>query len=514
MSYAPRQLSPPEGLEELIWSFAKEVLRKQPENIYKFGAEYFRGLIDPQDPTTGVEEQSTVITDHRDDTASVSVTETPSQPVVAPQDRRDITTADVETSTAESSSSQKSPPVATIETSGTDTNTQVIESPNAIEETPKTLPEQPNEFTSAPDVNEKPALQPVNTEHIVDVPSQISPSEEMAGDGTTESHSEEDSDAPGSAQTEPHSEANVTATTKPATFESIEDPTQGSTSSSQFDINRLVEAVAPDEANKDLLKAIDSTDAIDSLWNQADFNGNGGCSLAELDKMVEEKGWPLSKPTLMRAYKKTTLKDGDGDAWVEKKEFAAFLQNAFFFERLWDVFEDLDGDDDRRIEVDEFKAGMGKLGCALSDEEAQAEFAKIDTNGGGKVLFKEFCVYVAKAVGVDLEADNAKWQDDKSRVAPAAEANMTQGYGKRDPPMLACKLTCTISWMRDCQPASVWVSLSVTSLRLGVPGTVDVFVCQAVWMSSRQVLNLMACCTDDVYLHSRCGQAAGGSCAR
>ena len=93
-------------------------------------------------------------------------------------------------------------------------------------------------------------------------------------------------------------------------------------------MSKLLEAVAPDEANQDMLKAIGSADTIDGLWKQADFNGNGGCSLAELDKMVEAKGWPLSKPTLMRAYKKTTLKDGDGDAWVDRKEFAAFLQNA------------------------------------------------------------------------------------------------------------------------------------------------------------------------------------------
>jgi Ca2+-binding EF-hand superfamily protein len=38
----------------------------------------------------------------------------------------------------------------------------------------------------------------------------------------------------------------------------------------------------------------------------------------------------------------------------------------------------------------------------MSDEEAQAEFDKIDSNKGGKVLFKEFCAYVAKAVGVEV----------------------------------------------------------------------------------------------------------------
>merc|ERR1712146_583685 len=162
-----------------------------------------------------------------------------------------------------------------------------------------------------------------------------------------------------------------------------------------FDVNKLLDAIAPDQANKDLLAAIGSKEAIGALFRQADYNGNGGCSLAELAKLVEEKCWPLSKPTLMRAYKKTTLRDGDGDAWVERKEFAAFIGNAFFFERLWDVFEDLDTGDDRRIDLPEFQAGMRKLGCALSDEEAATEFAKIDTNGGGQILFKEFCAYVA-----------------------------------------------------------------------------------------------------------------------
>jgi len=174
-----------------------------------------------------------------------------------------------------------------------------------------------------------------------------------------------------------------------------------------FDVNKLLDAIAPDQANKDLLAAIGSKEAIGALFRQADYNGNGGCSLAELDKLVEEKGWPLSKPTLMRAYKKTTLKDGDGDAWVERKEFPAFMRNAFLFERLWDVFDGLDEDDDRRIDLAEFKAGMLKLGCALSDEEAATEFAKIDTNNGGMVLFKEFCDYVGRAGGLEpVEGDD------------------------------------------------------------------------------------------------------------
>ena len=66
---------------------------------------------------------------------------------------------------------------------------------------------------------------------------------------------------------------------------------------------------------------------LKSMWKRLDFNGNNVVSLAEIDKMVVDlvKGgvWPAwlnNKPALMRAYKKTILKDGDGDDWVEKKD--------------------------------------------------------------------------------------------------------------------------------------------------------------------------------------------------
>ena len=137
-------------------------------------------------------------------------------------------------------------------------------------------------------------------------------------------------------------------------------------------------AVAPGEAEQKALKMINDKAFLEKLWDQCDFNGNGGCSLAEIDKMVVERGWKLSKPTLLRAYKKTTLKDGDQDAWVERNEFAALIRNMLLFENLWEVFDDLDTEDDRRVNFDEFRAGMKKLGMNLSPEDAKEEFAKVD----------------------------------------------------------------------------------------------------------------------------------------
>merc|ERR1740138_1037430 len=106
---------------------------------------------------------------------------------------------------------------------------------------------------------------------------------------------------------------------------------------------------------------------LKQLWKKLDYNGNNIVSLAEIDKMVVElvsggtwPAWLNNKPALMRAYKKTCLKDGDGDDWVEKKEFHALLLNIFWFNRLWQVFEAIDSDNDRRVDAREFMGGMSR----------------------------------------------------------------------------------------------------------------------------------------------------------
>ncbi|EGD82612.1 hypothetical protein, variant [Salpingoeca rosetta] len=144
---------------------------------------------------------------------------------------------------------------------------------------------------------------------------------------------------------------------------------------------------------------------MDSLWRALDFNNNGIVSLAEIDKLVVER-YPLldHKPALMRAYKQTTLKDGDGDAWVERREFPALIRNIFYFNKLFHVFDVIDRDDDRRLDFDEFKRGLGEIGLSIPTSEARAEFDLMDMNDGGIVLFDEFCAYVArKAIPVDGE---------------------------------------------------------------------------------------------------------------
>merc|ERR550537_381068 len=122
--------------------------------------------------------------------------------------------------------------------------------------------------------------------------------------------------------------------------------------------------------------------ALKTLWKRLDFNGNNVVSLAEIDKMVVEMvaggtwpAWLNNKPALMRAYKKTILKDGDGDDWVQKHEFHALLLNIFWFNKLWGIFHSMADDGtgaDRRMDVNDFIKGMSQIGLSLNDNDARA----------------------------------------------------------------------------------------------------------------------------------------------
>lgn len=88
---------------------------------------------------------------------------------------------------------------------------------------------------------------------------------------------------------------------------------------------------------------------------------------------------------------------GDGDAWVEKKEFKALLANIFFYNKLFLVFDDIDTGDDRRIDFGEFIRGCSRLGLVLSVKDAEKAFDEIDRNDGGQILFDEFCRWVVSS---------------------------------------------------------------------------------------------------------------------
>eukprot|EP01052_Picozoa_sp_SAG31_P049628 SAG31_NODE_10956_length_1079_cov_0.942857_1_plen_212_part_01 len=141
-----------------------------------------------------------------------------------------------------------------------------------------------------------------------------------------------------------------------------------------------------------------------------DVNGNGMLSLAEVDKAVVELFPDFDhKPALMRAYKAA---DVSGDGLIRRNEFRLLLKYLVYFNDLWDRFDEIDSDDDRRVTLEEFKRGCGLLGIGIPADEIEADFNDMDVDGGGKVLFDEFCSWCARNHVIDDEGDEEDSDDD------------------------------------------------------------------------------------------------------
>jgi Ca2+-binding EF-hand superfamily protein len=136
---------------------------------------------------------------------------------------------------------------------------------------------------------------------------------------------------------------------------------------------------------------------LNAQWRSLDFNGNGIVSLAELDKWIVQS-FPLlnNKQALIRAFIRTTSKEGNGDDWIQRREFKALLVNVIYFNRAFELFNSIDTGRDQRVDFEEFFAAVGRLGLGLDRKQALAEFQRIDKNGGGQLLFDEFCEWLVE----------------------------------------------------------------------------------------------------------------------
>merc|ERR1719277_521203 len=142
------------------------------------------------------------------------------------------------------------------------------------------------------------------------------------------------------------------------------------------------------------LCAEESGKGLQKLWRRLDFNGNNLVSLAEIDKWVVET-WALlnHKPALIRAFKATTEAGGDKDEYVHKKDFKRLILNLFYFNKLCWLFDQVDEGHDKKLDLKEFSWCLSMCGAKVSERKAADEFKKVDTNGGGEILFDEFCKY-------------------------------------------------------------------------------------------------------------------------
>ncbi|KAH8064856.1 hypothetical protein JL722_1743 [Aureococcus anophagefferens] len=161
---------------------------------------------------------------------------------------------------------------------------------------------------------------------------------------------------------------------------------------------------------------------LQHLWSRYDFNGNGMLSLAEIDKLVSEE-YPEydNKQALLRAYK---FADVDGSGFITKREFPTLVRSIAYFKGLADEFAELDASHDRRVDFSEFRAGAPRMGLDLSDSEARVIFRKMDADGGGLVLFEEFCAFMGR-----LKAEHKDRHE--AREARARGASASGDYAPR-----------------------------------------------------------------------------------
>ena len=170
-------------------------------------------------------------------------------------------------------------------------------------------------------------------------------------------------------------------------------------------------------------------------WPVADPNGNGFCSLAEIDGWVlkfliatthdTDEGtrlWRAFRPSYIRAF--NDAKDigkeirvpgtvaATTDDYVTKSEFRCLCAYLCLYAAMFDAFSAIDGStgefDDRRMSLEEWEGSfetlkaypfeaVAKIISETTEDTAASVFAEMDADGHGMVLLAEFCTYIEQA---------------------------------------------------------------------------------------------------------------------
>merc|ERR1712062_721126 len=151
-----------------------------------------------------------------------------------------------------------------------------------------------------------------------------------------------------------------------------------------------------------------------SLWTHGDVNGNGFLSLAEVTKGIRDviavdelfDAIPAINRSFHHVKNVSKTPNEHGPDFIEFREFRLFLQTLRQYFEYYQAFDRLDSGDDRRVDKEEFTSD--KMKSTLEQwvgpiEDLEAEFAKIDKNGGGQILFGEF---VDWALEKDLDVED------------------------------------------------------------------------------------------------------------
>ena len=180
-----------------------------------------------------------------------------------------------------------------------------------------------------------------------------------------------------------------------------------------YDWAKITELLPSGRSEKERLKR-------KQLFKMMDGNGSGLLTLAEIDGGLQDiiplpKEFFKSKRPIMRAfqYAKQCGKSRGGkwksrdDDFVDPREFRVLMISLRQMFEVWAMFDRIDsGDNDHKIDLEEFKAAVPMIelwGYKITDPVA--EFKKVDTNGGGVIMFDEFLEWALKNK-LDIEDDD------------------------------------------------------------------------------------------------------------
>eukprot|EP00542_Grammatophora_oceanica_P006417 CAMPEP_0194053250 /NCGR_PEP_ID=MMETSP0009_2-20130614/48935_1 /TAXON_ID=210454 /ORGANISM="Grammatophora oceanica, Strain CCMP 410" /LENGTH=107 /DNA_ID=CAMNT_0038701227 /DNA_START=85 /DNA_END=405 /DNA_ORIENTATION=+ len=91
----------------------------------------------------------------------------------------------------------------------------------------------------------------------------------------------------------------------------------------------------------------------------------------------------------MRAYQAA---DQNGDGFLKRDEFEAFLRYIVFYNNCWNRFA-VDGVHASKLGREDFGGLAQSLGIA---DDAEEGFDRIDNNGSGWVTYIEYCTWMAR----------------------------------------------------------------------------------------------------------------------
>lgn len=197
-------------------------------------------------------------------------------------------------------------------------------------------------------------------------------------------------------------------------------------------------------------------------FSLADPNGNGLCSLAEIEGFImgtlcakypktkdSDKGrdlFELFRPCFIKAYNDAKdimddqggkvlegTKDSTADDFVSWGEFRLLNAYLCIYATMFDAFSKIDGGgegtegDDRRIDEGEWMKGYKEVTehgfvafQGIKDKKAAKKvFNDIDDNGGGIILLDEWCDYIKKK---EVEAGTELGKSLMEEQAPAGGA--------------------------------------------------------------------------------------------